>query len=323
MNSKNNTQLHTNLSELQQLFETYISDCEYTKNLRWQTIKSYREVFSTFQKLLPDIKDTSDLEPHQMNEFYKLLSTRERIVGKGAIKIGVKPSTIRTYHNKLIAFFSWLENYNHIEKGSFVRHVTKPPLPTYEDEKALSDQEVSKIIASITLHSIDNPFMFKRDILIVMLFLYTGIRKGELIGLRIQDIDFENHTLYVFEKTSKSKKSRYIPLHHALIKHLKVYLKKRKTKKLYTDALIVSLKQDRALTHYGLVHWVRKYKQLSGVKFHVHQFRHTFACTLAKQNADLTSIMRVLGHSSIQMTARYLRSITAENSRSFIEKITY
>ena len=322
MNPKLNTQFHKN-TNLKHLFESYITYCQYTKNLREQTIKSYREVFKIFQKLIPELQEVSDLQPQVMNEFYRLLSTRERIVGIDTIKIGVKPSTIRTYHNKLIAFFSWLENYNHVQKGTLVRYITKPPLPRYEDDKALSDAEISKIIATITIHSVDDSFMFKRDMLIVTLFLYTGIRKGELIGLRVQDIDFENRTLYVFEKTSKSKKSRYIPLHPSLIKHLKVYLKERKTKKAYTDALIISLKRDCPLTHYGLVHWVRKYKELSGVKFHVHRFRHTFACTLAKQNADLTSIMRVLGHSSMKMTERYLRSITAENSRSFIEKMSY
>ncbi len=323
MNTLNTSQLYTSPSELQQLFESYIADCQYSKHLRPQTIKGYREVFSVFQKLLPNIKEVDDLHPHLMNEFFKRLSTRERIVGRDTIKIGVKPSTIKTYYNKLIAFFRWLETYGHIEQGILTNHIIKPPAPIYDDEKALSDLEVSKIISSIALHCMDNPFMHKRDILIVTLLLYTGIRKGELLSLRVQDIDFEKRTLFINGKTSKSKKSRFIPLHFTLITHLKVYLKERQQRKSQCDALIISSKNDTAFTEYGLKHWVNKYIKLSGIKFHIHRFRHTFACSLAKENADLMSIMNVMGHSTTQMTERYLRSITSEHSRPFIEKISF
>ena len=323
MNTINNAQLHKVSSELQQLFETYIADCQYSKNLRPQTLKGYQEVFSVFQKLLPDIKEVDDLHPHLISEFFKRLSTRERIVGRDTIKIGVKPSTIKTYYNKLIAFFRWLETYGHIKHGILTNHITKPPAPIYDDQKALSDSQVSKIVSSITLYSMDNPFMYKRDILIVTLLLYTGIRKGELLALRVQDIDFEKRTLFINGKTSKSKKSRFIPLHFTLITHLKVYLKERQQRKSHCDALIISSKNDKALTQYGLKHWVDKYIKLSGVKFHIHRFRHTFACCLAKENADIISIMNVMGHSTTQMTERYLRSITSEHSRAFIEKISF
>jgi integrase/recombinase XerD len=323
MNTINNVQLHTTPSQLQHLFETYITDCKYSKHLRPQTLKGYLEVFSVFQKLLPDIKEVDDLHPHLMNEFFKRLSTRERKVGKDTIKIGVRPSTIRTYYNKLMPFFRWLEIYGHIENGVLTSKIIKPPVPIYDDEKALSEWEVSKIIASITLYSINDPFIYKRDILIVTLLLYTGIRKGELLALRIQDIDFEKRSLFINGQTSKSKKSRFIPLHFTLITHLKVYLKERQLRKSHCDALIISSKNDKALTEYGLKHWVQKYINLSGVKFHIHRFRHTFACTLAKENADLISIMNVMGHSSTQMTERYLRSITSEHSRPFIEKLSF
>ncbi len=149
------------------------------------------------------------------------------------------------------------------------------------------------------------------------------IRKGELLSLRVQDIDFEKRTLFINGKTSKSKKSRFIPLHFTLITHLKVYLKERQQRKSQCDALIISNKNDTAFTEYGLKHWVNKYIKLSGIKFHIHRFRHTFACSLAKENADLMSIMNVMGHSTTQMTERYLRSITSEHSRPFIEKISF
>ena len=307
---------------LQTLFENYISDCTYSKQLRPQTIKSYCQVFETFKKIMPETVTVSDLHNQILNEFFKRISTRTRIVGKISITSGVKPSTIKTYYNKLIAFFRWLEHHNHLNK-SITPYMTKPPSPKYDDQKALSDEEVSKIIASVTLYSMDYTFLYSRDIAIISLLLYTGIRKGELLALRIGDVNFQQRTLFINGSSSKSKRSRYIPIHYALISHLKSYLKERELLKTTCQALIISSKEDRAFTVHGMKYWVKKYSRLSGVKFHIHRFRHTFACKLAKQNADIVSIMKVMGHATTQMTERYLRSIQSENSRSYIDKLTF
>ena len=130
-------------------------------------------------------------------------------------------------------------------------------------------------------------------------------------------------TLFVNGSTSKSKKSRYIPLHFILVTHLKSYLNYRKSMHSKCDALIISSKKDAALTDHGLKHWVTKYNRLSGVKFHIHQFRHTFACNLAKENANIISIRNVLGHASTRMTEHYLRSIKTENARLHINNLGY
>ena len=258
-----------------------------------------------------------------MPEFFKRISTRKRIVGRDTIVSGIRASTIRTYYNKLSAFFKWLERNNHLESSYLTSKMIKPPEPIYEDERALTDGEVSKIIASITLFSMEDDFTYKRDLVIVSLLLYTGIRKGELLALRIGDIDFNSETLFINAATSKSKNSRYIPLHFSLISHLKAYLRVREKRKTKCEALITSTRADTQLTEHGIKFWVKKYKKLSGVNFHIHRFRHTFACKLAIGNADIMSIMNVMGHSTTRTTERYLRSIKAENSRSFIDKMTF
>lgn len=308
---------------LSKLFEDYASDCEFVKRLRAATISSYRDVFTTFTVIMPEIKLIDDIQPQMLNEFFKRLSTRERKVGRDKTKVGIKPSTTRTYYNKLIAFFKWLEEYDYIEKGSITKKVSKPPLPQYEDEKALKEIEVSKIISAITLNVLNDEFLHSRDLTIILILLYTGIRKGELLGLRVQDVNFESQTLHIKGSTSKSKKSRQIPMHYSLVIHLKAYIKKRKEKQYLSPYLIVSSRHDRSLTEYGLKHWVNKYSKISGVPFHIHRFRHTFACTLAKNNADIISIMNVLGHTTTRMTEQYLRSIKASNSKRFIDKISF
>lgn len=306
------------ISSINSCFNQYLLECEYTKKLRPETMKSYRDVIHNFLALMPEIENTTDLKPFVVHEFFKRLS--ERAKGNNQI---MKTSSIRTYYNKLMVFFRWLESNNIIEYKSLSSKVTKPPNPIYDDEKSLHESEVAKIIASISMHNFDSEFMLKRDLVIINLLLYTGIRRGELLGLRVQDVDFTNRILFVNGKTSKSKKSRYIPLHFTLLTLLKVYLKMRQIQRSKSECLIVSTKADKGLTQYGLKHWVTKYNRLSGVSFHLHQFRHTFACNLAKKGANIMSIKSVLGHSSTQMTERYLRSIQSEDTRLPIEQLLY
>ena len=299
-------------------FNQYISECEYSKKLRPKTIRGYKDVFYSFLNQMPEVKDIDDLKPYMLSEFYKRLAKKNEIK-EGELKI----STIRTYYNKLMSFFRWLENYGYIEQGKLSMKVVKPPNPTYEEEKALKPKDISQVLAAITLHGIQDPFMYQRDMCIILILMYTGVRKGELLGLRVHDIDFSNNSLFVNGKTSKSKKSRNIPMHYSLATQLKNYLKYRKERGHCTDALIVSTKNDSGFTEHGLKHWVEKYKSLSGIDFHIHRFRHSFACELAKKGADIISIMKALGHSSTKMTERYLRSISPEDSRNYINKLSY
>lgn len=309
--------------QLQNLFDAYISECEYTKQLRPYTVIGYKDAFNNFLGLMPEVRKVDDLHQHILSVFFQRLSKRERKVGKDIVKVGVKASTIRAYYNRLIIFFRWLETRGLIEKNSLTSNIVKPPMPKYTDSRALSDEEVSQIIAAITLNTIEDSFAYLRDLTMVSLFLYTGIRKSELLALKIQDVDFKERTLFVDGKTSKSKISRVIPLNAILFAQLKVYLQERRSQRSKCDALIVTVKHDTQLSQHGLKHWVDRYVKLSGVKFHVHRFRHTFACSLAKSNADIITIMKVMGHSSLEMTMRYLRSIKPENARSYIDKIRF
>ena len=310
-------------TELDGLFESYISDCRYSKQLRPQTIKSYEEVFRTFRKIMPEIVTIDDLHPFAMSEFFKRIGQRRRNVGSKTLQVGVKASTIRTYYNKLMVFFRWLEQLGYIEKDSLSGKIPKPPNPTYQDEKALTQEQVSRIISAIALNNPHDTLTYKRDLLIMSLFIYTGIRRRELLSLRIQDIDLEAKNLFINGKTSKSKKNRLIPIHPSLMHQITSYLAMRRKMGSNSDALIVSTRTHRPFTVHGLKHWVERYRRLSGIHFHVHQARHTFACELARQRADTSSIMKVMGHSTIRMTETYLRSITSEDSRDYINRLSF
>ena len=154
------------------------------------------------------------------------------------------------------------------------------------------------------------------------ILLFCGLRKSELLGLQIRDVDLVKRVLTIRGETSKSKKTRQIPLNPTLVVHLKDYLTERKTKGYTTERLIVSTIKDKGLSKHGLKHWIDRLRAYSGTKFHLHQFRHTFACNLGAQNTSAIKIQQLMGHSDLRMTQRYLRSMGVEDLRDEVNKLT-
>jgi|SaaInlV_200m_DNA_3_1039701.scaffolds.fasta_scaffold00202_34 integrase/recombinase XerD len=303
--------------DLKQLFLEYKDYCTYTSRLRPATIKGYSEAFKHFENLVPEVKIPDHLTTDKMSEFFKMLQTRTRVVGKGEKRVGVKDSTVRTYWSKLNSFFEWLLTKNYIEINPLSS--IKPPEPDYNDRRALTGKEVHKILSAITLHS-NAVLILKRDMLLVHILLFCGLRKGEVLGLEVRDIDIANRKITIRSETTKSRKMREIPINQTLLIHLIDYLSERK--KYKTEKLVVSRNGDRGLSEGGLIHWVRKYKKLSGVNFHLHKFRHTFACNLGTQNVSAIKVQKLMGHTDLRMTQRYLRSMTVDDLRDGINKLT-
>ena len=267
---------------------------------------------------MPEIDSPNLLSPEMLVEFFRRIETRERIVGRGTIKTGVKNSTIKTQWSKLNVFFVWLERKGQIRENPLKG--IKPPHPYYDDPKALDDADIHKVYAAITLRS-SNSLVLRRDTMMISLLLYCGLRKGELISLQVRDIDLEKRELTVRSETSKSKNWRVLKMHPTLMMHAKDYFTERKNRGLKTGHLIVASKGDRGLTHEGLKHWVTALNEKSSVRFHLHQWRHTFACKLADADVHPFKIQKMMGHTSITMTIKYARSLKTENMESDIGKI--
>lgn len=297
-------------------FQEFIRECEFVKRLSPQTIKSYSDAFSTFEKLMPGVT-TESLTPYAVTDFFKNLQERKRIVGAGMIRTGVKNSTVDGYWRKLSAFFEWLLLRRHIVQNPLkgMRH----PTVSYDDAKYLKKNDVERILAAIHSASGDNPLLFKRNIVFFYLLMFCGLRKGELSLLQVRDIDFERRLLTVRKETCKSGRVRQIPLHPTAIMHLLDYLRQRRH--LSTQYLFVSTTRDDRLSDGGLRHLVDAISKRSGVRFHLHQFRHTFAVNYLKATQSLPFLKDLLGHRDIRITARYLRAISVDETRQGIESL--
>jgi integrase/recombinase XerC len=295
------------MQNLNSLFEEFMKEEEYSMKLSPITLKGYRASFELLNKIVQDL-NIERLTSPVLTDFFEQLEKRERIVGRGYTKKGIKRSTIATYRSKLNKFFEWLRIKKILKDNPF--QSMEYPVPIYGDRQYLKKEDVDKIIMSI-ISNIDwaNNFVKKRNYCLIATALFAGLRRGELIGLRVDDLDWRRYTISVRAETSKSRRERILPIANKLAPILKDYIEARKEKKYLNPYLFVSNNKDRNLTLNGLKHIVESIRAASGVNFHLHQLRHTFASNLVNNGANIAVVKQALGHRDIRMTSRYVECL--------------
>lgn len=307
-------------NKLQQLYTDFINEQKYSACLRPETTRGYRAVFDLFIKVMPEVTSLDFVTQPMLNEYFKRIQTRSRVVGKNKLKTGVRKSTIKTHWSKLNVFFKWLKDNNHIEENP-LKGIKKPRV-RYTSFKRLEKDQIDKIYSAIVNHSTSH-LMASRDTFMISLLLYTGVRKGEFISLQIKDLDLYKNLINIRGEISKSDREKKLPIHPTLRMHLKNYLDERRRLGYKTEYLIVSTKKDRGLSKDGLKHWTERLEKLTGIDFHLHMLRHTFACVLTEKGTPTASLQKLMGHLDIRMTSRYTRSLKAENMSAEIGKLSF
>lgn len=305
---------------MKELFENYISECTYVSRLRPATIKIARYAFDHFLKTMPEVRHFGDASTVVLTTFFMRLQTRERLVGKGQKAVGVKDTTILTYARPLKTFFKWLRRHGHIDSNPF--DDLKLPSPDFADKRALSGDQIKRLMGAVAQHA-KSPFLLRRDMAMIGVLTFCGVRRNELLFMETKDVDLHTGFITVQSSTSKSRRTRKIPVNIHLRMHLEEYLAERKKRGCRTPYLFVSHGADRGLSHHGVRHWVQRLERASGVRFHLHRFRHTFATNLAMQDVGAVKIQKLMGHTDLKMTQTYLRSVSAEEMRDDVNKLSF
>lgn len=172
-----------------------------------------------------------------------------------------------------------------------------------------SEKELETVL---TLLNDVNDFETARDKLIVELFYATGIRRIELIDIKLKDVDLNSKTLKVLGKRNKE---RYIPLLPSVAKSINIYLKFRNELETFNDRDSLFLTQKGIKIYEMLVYRIiNKYfsRASSKIKCSPHVLRHSFATHLLNEGADLNAVKELLGHSSLAATQVYTHNSIAE-----------
>ena len=306
-------------SELEKLFETFIKQSRSLEGKSAVTIRNYRHNFGLLKSFKQNVQ-LSDLTAEFISNFFEYLQNRERKIGTELKVRELKNSSIATIRGKLSAFFGWLVENKNLAANPF--DGIKYPDVSYTDKRAFTKDEFDKIYLTV---SRDIPWesqvLKKRNTAFIMVLFLTGIRKGEILGLKLSDIDLKNKSLTVRAETSKSKRTRVIPINQELAPYLEEYLAVLGDD-YTTEALWVSSSNDRSFTEHGLKHFINRLNEVTGVNCHVHRFRHTFATNYYSQTHDIVGLKKLMGHRDIKMTLSYLRSLSDNDAIEQMHKLS-
>ncbi len=277
------------------------------------TLRGYESSYKLFTKLMPDT-GPKDISKDTLVNFFEKLRTRERSPQESKKERGVENTTLITYRNKLGSFFNWLVIRGNIESSPFKG--LKMAKPVERGRKYLVREEIERIFSAISFNiKWKNNLIKKRNLAIIAVAVFLGLRKGELLGLKLSDINLDKRLLLVRGEESKSKRNREASINNVAFGTLLDYLEERKKKKYQNIYLFVSDNKDMRFTDHGLKHMLAKVESSVGFKFHMHQFRHTFAVNVRYKGGDALEVMLRLGHSDLRMTENYLRGFPINSMR--------
>jgi len=220
---------------------------------------------------------------------------------------GVSNRSVNRKIAALKAYYKFLLKIEKIKANPLAKHkALKTPKKV---EIPFSEEEMSKMLTEIEFN---DDFEGVRDKLIIELLYTTGIRRSELINLKLNSINKITKTIKVLGKRNKE---RIIPLLPLTLDLFDVYLKKREELSILTKESFVFLSKKGNKIYETLVYRIiNGYlgKVSTKTKKSPHILRHTFATHLLNKGADLNSVKELLGHSSLASTQVYTHNSIAE-----------
>ncbi|NGY36029.1 tyrosine-type recombinase/integrase [Flavobacterium sp. XN-5] len=214
----------------------------------------------------------------------------------------------------LKALFKFLLKIKQIQVSPLLKHKALKTAKVLQIP--FSEKEVAEV-----LRDLENPVGFEeiRDKLIIDLFYTTGIRRTELIHLKISDVNLSNSTIKV---VGKRNKERIVPVLPVLTKQFSSYSNERSHINSVRDLEYFFIsKKGLKLNESFVYRLINSYFSAVSekVKKSPHILRHTFATHLLNNGADLNSVKELLGHSSLASTQIYTHSSLLELKKVYEE----
>ena len=273
-------------------FSSFLDYLKFEKKYSQKTIIAYKNDLKSFQLFNCNKFEQKDIKRVNYSQI------RTWVVKLVADKIS--NGTINRKISSLNSYYKFLLKTGDIKINPLNEHKALKTKSTIQ--LPFSETEITNVLNP---SNFDKSFEGYRDFLILELLYTTGMRRQELIDLKIQNIDYSNKRIKVLGKRNKE---RYIPLISSTIESIDTYLKYRDELKNLkgNDKLFLTSKGKRIYDN--LVYRITK-KYFSGFssksKKSPHILRHSFATHLLNNGADLNSVKDLLGHTSLAATQVY------------------
>jgi len=223
------------------------------------------------------------------------------------------PHTKRYSMCRVAAAFQWAQEAQVIEWNPFVvpeqcRKHNPKPLPKFlkaaEIEQLLrcAEERIEIAKRGVKRYKLCTAKIraAERDLMVMRLGLWLGLRMGDIVGLRVEDVDLDARTLFI--NCGKGGKDAVLPVSLKLAAALKAWIGDRKS------GVLIARDNGEEMS-YKTMHWrCVRLGRLAGLPRHLHMhiLRHSAACQMLAKGVDVRSVMELLRHNDLATTSRYL-----------------
>jgi site-specific recombinase XerD len=301
-------------TSLESLSKGYLLNCR-TENKSSKTLRGYGMALRNFawycrQQDFPEVQKLNAVHIRHFLWYLGTETNRWNSPNPSARHVASN-TTINDYFRALRTFFNWLEREELIVDNPF-KHL-KTPKPDNKIIQALTPTEIDRLFKACAGKSM----LDVRNRAILSVFLDTGLRLSELVSLTLDDVNMDDGSILV--RHGKGGKPRVVRIGNKAQKALWKYVT------LYRNGSSTTLFLNRSgepFDFFGVSIFLKRLGDKAKVKVHAHQLRHTFAISFLRAGGDVFSLQYLLGHSTLQMTQRYLQSLNANDAARAHQKFS-
>jgi integrase len=280
-------------TELERLIDDYLADVR-ARGLSRKTEQHYASVLH--RQLLPWAERHGITQPAQLDQkALNQLSTE--LLNVGSARGPLSRFSVRSYLTTVNHMLSWAAKQGELE-------AVKAQVPRTE-------RRVLDVLNREEIRRLEDAAGSERDKLIVRLLADTGLRAGELTGLRLDDLLQEGRDRFL-KVRGKGRRERLVPVAPQVFTRLRRYADRTRPQDADTDRIFVSLRrlprtgQYEALEVSGLGQLVRELGAAAGIKkrVHTHLLRHSFVTWALRRGMNPVTVATIVGHADLAMIAR-------------------
>ena len=220
------------------------------------------------------------------------------------LAMGRKPRTVAGDIMLLRSFYAFLLDCEEVTRSPLQRPLgirLPDMLPRFIPDDAVARLTVQREAAIAGVRTMHATRQARVNLAVFYLLVDSGLRCGELVGLRCEDVDLAARRLCV--RHAKLQRDRLVYLSPRTIQALRAYLAIREVAR--TDHLFVQ--RGSGLTTHCIAGRLKRWGTAVGIRLSPHRLRHTYATRLLNAGMPVASLQKTLGHRSLDKTVLYAR----------------